>query len=188
MSLFVEKNTRPIRYLSGRYIKYTETEFDTFTNQGVLGGYHAPPFQFGFVIYWDMTPTYPVGSTGYYTRTILRLDPLKYSTCIYYVTAYAPKYRQSGSTYYARDASVRSGTFQFFNDNSGAFSSNHNQDAFFPYTVCTPPSAANQYPANQYTNTEGSTFSLSMTTSSGDILIRVRSKRPDRIKGHITVF
>lgn len=188
MSLFVDKDTRPVRYISGRYIKYIETELDPYDNQGKLSGYHAPPFQFGFLIYWDMSPTYPVGSIGYYTRTILRIDPLKYTTCIYYAASFAPKYRQASTSFYARSASVRSGTFQFFNSDSGGYTQNHNQDAFFPYTVCTAPPVANQYLANQYTNTESSDFSLNTIASGGDIYIRVRSKRPDRIKGHITLF
>lgn len=180
-------DTRSRRYLSSRYIEYTADPGNRLNNTGNVGGYSTFPFQFGFVRYYDPTNT-NYDSNGLTSEKLTEFLHQRYTSCTWYLASYNHT-RENDNL--ARPSFCRSGVI-VFSDVAGVSNDedNNNFDAIFPNTECEPPPPSIQYNEGYTSITDG--FVPYITATAGDSANRVSivlySRKPDRIKGHITII
>lgn len=185
-------DTRAVKFLSSRYIEYGR---ELGAPDEGLGGYCAPPFQFGFIVQYNMYNSSPTWENV--VHPIVDIDLRKYTTAIWHLSTYVPIIHDNGSNNIAYNAMVTSGKTVFdlatsFNDTNNALS-NIEFDVVYSTTSVDPPSIASQYPANDYNTIESNdqipyVWGFENIASPTRVRLTVNTKSPRRTKGFITIL
>ena len=198
-------STRPVKHLSVRYLNYIK-DTDSTTSGGEIGGYTTTPFQFGFLIRpASINSTY--GSYDSSTPTVtsvLKIKENKFSGAIFHMASFCPTLRflsSSPFTTSARGCRVRNGVFRFYdqetlNPNYQGFdlaSLNREYDVEYPQVYVQPPFSWNAVDfGSPYSGPDQIQNTLEMSAVLEDggqtIVFQVTHYRPDRVKGHFTLF